>query len=647
MRLAPRRSKGAALTWVHHIYLVYFNIMPNPMELPNPVSADQFEHPLRADQARPKATSVRERVADGIRKALAHPRLPLVVAVLAVVAMLPALSSGWQLDDYFHRVTLLGYGDSKPIQVFEPYLDRQHNLAQMDFGTMPWWGSPDMHQAFLRYTSTLTMMLDYRLWPNHPALMHLHSLLWLFAAVLAAALLYREVLGATWVAGLAALMYALDGAHAVPAAYLANRNALIACTFGFLSVLAFVRWRKFGHPRTRWLSVLMLALSLSAYEMGLATGAYLLAYVLMVEEDGIGARLMRLLPHGVVLGTWALIYKFGNFGSHGSGFYIDPLHNPLGFARLFCQRAAFLLMGQWSPIPAEMSMAYAPGTPAFLHLSIFSFAIGAFVTVLFLPLMLRDRMARFWGLGALLSLVPIAAVGPENRVLGFVGLGSMALLAQLTQLVFARSRNVSVPRVWKGFAWPATLLLLLIHLIFAPFLGLGLIAYEASVSSRMMRAMASVPNDPQIASQDLLLINPPDHIYLVTAIWAVKTLANVPLPRHLRALSSGGKLEVTRVGPRSLRVSFPDGFFPTSFSRYVRSPTERFSAGQHFAVPGLSIVVEALDARGDPAQVRYDFPVPLEDTSLRWIRWQDGIYIPWNPPANGHSETLSPGRGIF
>ena len=93
--------------------------------------------------------------------------------------MMPALTGGWQLDDYFQRVTLLGYGDSKPINTFIQYIDRAHNLSQMDFGTMPWWGSPDLHQAFLRYASTLTMMLDYRLWPNHPALMHLHSLLWL------------------------------------------------------------------------------------------------------------------------------------------------------------------------------------------------------------------------------------------------------------------------------------------------------------------------------------------------------------------------------------------------------------------------------------------------------------------------------------
>ena len=587
------------------------------------------------------------RAAVAIEAILTHRRFPIVVAALAALGMVSALTGGWQLDDYFQRVTLLGHGDSRPIQTFVQYIDRAHNLKQMDSGTLPWWASPHLHQAFLRYASTLTMMLDYRLWPNHPALMHLHSLLWLSAAVLAAALLYRELLGATWVAGLAALMYALDGAHAVPAEYLANRNALIACCFGFLSVLAFVRWRKLGDRPTRWLSVLMLALALSAGEMGLATAAYLFSYALTVDRDGIRARLIRLVPHGGVLMAWALIYKLGNFGSQGSGFYLDPLHNPVGFAVSFCQRAAFLLMGQWSPLPAEMSMGNAPGTSAALHMSVFSFAIAAIVAVLFIPLVVRDRVARFWCLGALLSLIPIGAVGPENRLLGFVGLGSMALLAQLTQFVFAPTSVASVPRVWTGFALVATVILLLIHVIAAPLLGIARIDFQASVSSRMDRAMASVPSDPQIASQDLVLINPPDHIYLVTAIWAVKHLEHLPMPRHLRALSSGGTLEVTRVGPRSLLVRFLGGFFPTAFSRFVRSQNDRFSPGQHVELPGLSIVVESLDAQGDPEQVLYEFPVPLEDSSLRWMRWQDGVYIAWSPPALGQTVTLPSASGIF
>jgi hypothetical protein len=621
--------------------------MQKSMEPPNRVSADQFGETFRAAAGRSSPASIRDRFAAGIRTALAHRRLPLAVVILAAIGMLPTLTGGWQLDDYFQRATLLGYGDSKPINTFIQYIDRAHNLSQMNFGTMPWWGSPDLHQAFLRYASTLTMMLDYRLWPDSPALMHLHSLLWLSAAVLAAAFLYRELLGVTWVAGLAALMYALDGAHAVPAAYLANRNALIACCFGFLSMFAFVRWRKHGHATTRWVSVLMLALALSAGEMGLATVAYLFSYALTVDRDEIRARLLRLLPHGGVLGAWVLIYKLGNFGSHGSGFYMDPLHDPLGFAGSFCQRAAFLLMGQWSPLPAEMSMANASGTSAFFHLSIFSLVVAAIVAILFIPLVVRDRVARFWGLGSMLSLLPIGAVGPENRLLGFVGLGSMALLAQLTQALFAGSFVAPVPRVWKGFAWAATLLLLLLHLIAAPLLGIARIAYQANVSSRMERAMASVPSDHQIASQDLVLINPPDHIYLVTEILSVKQLEKLPTPRHMRALSNGGTLEVTRVGPRSLQVRFPNGFFPTAFSRYLRSPSERFSVGQPFELPGLSVVVEALDAQGDPEQVLYEFPVPLEDPSLRWMTWQDGVYVPWTPPAIGHAQTFSPERGIF
>jgi len=598
-------------------------------------------------QREERPASLVRRAAGGIGTALAHRRLPLVAAILAALGMLPALTGGFQFDDWFQRATLLGYGDSKPIQVFVQYIDRAHNLSQIDYGTMPWWGSPDLHQAFLRYASVLTMLLDYRLWPDHPALMHLHSLLWLAAAVLAAALLYREVLGATWIAGLAALMYALDGAHAIPAAYLANRNALIACCFGFLSVLAFVRWRKLGHQSSRWLSVVMLALALSAGEMGLATAAYLFSYALTVDRDAIRARLTRLAPHGGVLAAWALIYKFGNFGSQGSGFYLDPLHNPLGFAGSFCQRAAFLLMGQWTPIPAELSMANAPGTSAFFHISVFSFVVAAILVLLFIPLVVRDRVARFWALGALLSLIPIGAVGPENRLLGFVGLGSMALLAQLTEFVFAGSAVTPIPRVWKGFAGVATVLLLLTHLIAAPFLGIARIDYQANVSARVTRAMASVPSDPGIQSQDLVLLNPPDHISLVTMIWAVHLLDHLPMPRHMRALSSGGELYVTRAGPRSLRVRFPDGFFPTEYSRFMRSPNDRFSPGQHFEVPGLSVVVEALDRQGDPAQVLYEFPVPLDDPSLRWMTWHDGVYVPWTPPAIGQTRLIPAERGIY
>ena len=593
------------------------------------------------------SNALSRRAAGAIEAALRYRGFPLITAVLAVLVMLPALGAGWQFDDYFQRATLLGYGDSRPINIFVQYIDRAHNLRQMDFGSMPWWGSLDLHQAFLRYASTLTMMLDYRLWPNHPALMHLHSLLWLAAAVFAAALLYRELLGATWVAGLAALLYALDSAHVIPAEYLANRNALIACCFGFFSLVTFVRCREHRRQSDLWLSLVLLALALSAGEEGLATAAYLFAYALILERGTLWTKIRSLLPHAAVFGLWAIVYRLGNFGSRGSGFYLDPMHDPLGFAAVSWRHATFLLMGQWTPIPAEMSQIAAPGTPAAMHMLIFGVIVVAILAALIIPLAIRDRMTGFWCVGVLLSMVPIAAVGPENRLLGFVGLGSMGLLAQLTQAAFARVSAAPAARIWKRFAQAAVVVLLPLHLLAAPPLGILRMKYQDAVSARMLRAIASVPSDPAIASQTLVLVNPPEHIYLVTAIPTVKQLEKLPAPRRIRALSAGSTVEITRVGPQSLRVRFPAGFFPSAFSRFLRSPNDHFSIGQQVELPGFSVVVEALDAQGDPAQVLYKFSVPLEDSSLRWMRWHDGVYVPWSPPAIGQTETLPAERGIY
>ena len=190
-------------------------------------------------------------------------------------------------------------------------------------------------------------------------------------------------------------------------------------------------------------------------------------------------------------------------------------------------------------------------------------------------------------------------------------------------------------------------MLLAFHLCLAPVAGVASVAYQARVSDAMLRAIASIPGDATIASQDLVLINPPDHVYVVTAIPVVKELEHVAKPRRLRALSSGGPLRVTRVGPQALRVEFVAGLFPTVFSRYMRSLNDPFERGRRYDVPGLSAEVERLNPKGDPDVVVYRFEVPLEDASFRWVRWQDGVYVPWTPPADGRVVELPAPRGIF
>jgi hypothetical protein len=374
------------------------------------------------------------RLVRGIQSTLAHRQWVLVLAALAPLLLITALTAGWQLDDHFHRSRMLGYGDARPLQIFVPYDGvLAHTQAQMDSGTLPWWASKDLHLAFLRYTSTLTTLLDYQLWPDHPALMHAHSLLWLSAMVVAATLLYRRIFGPTWVAGLAALLYAIDDAHSMPVVYLANRNALITTCFGLLSVVFYVDWCRRGRARDAVTSAMLFALALSAGEMAVATVAYLAAYVLVLDSGPLVARMTRVAPHVAVCAVWALIYRYGGFGAQGNGYYLDPIGAPVTFVAGLADRVPLLLLGQWTPIPAAMGLVYAPGSPDTMRLRIEGILLVAALMMLFFPLMRRNRTARFFALGMAFSLVPISGAGPENRLLSFVGVGAFGLVALLVQ----------------------------------------------------------------------------------------------------------------------------------------------------------------------------------------------------------------------
>jgi hypothetical protein len=575
-----------------------------------------------------------------IAAALAHRSLPIWLTLVAVLPLLPALRGGFQLDDHFQRFRLLGLGEPA-IQLFVfNDGDVAKNARAIDAGWLPWWAAPDFRHASLRYLSVLTMQLDYRLWPHRPELMHLHSLAWLGALVAAAALFYRQVLGATWVAGLAALLYAVDDAHALPAAYLANRNAIVATCFGVLSLLCYARAREADARWSARLGPPFLALALAAGEMALAAAGYLLAYALFLERGTTRARLRGLAPNAVVLASWGLVYRLGGFGSTHSGFYREPLADPLAFGRAALERIPLLVMGQWTPLPSDYGSALVPGSEAAIALRWAGTVTTALAVVLFAPLVRRDRVARFFACGAALSLLPVAAVGPQDRLLFFVGLGSMGLLARWVHASFSRAAS--------RFARSAAVALLAIHLVLAPPAALRWIAFQERASAKMITAVASVPADPALAEQDLILVNPPDYVYGVTAIPAMKRVAGEPSPRRLRALvAAPSALAVRRVDARTLHVQLEPGLFGGPFTRYHRAEEVRFAVGERIELTGFSVEILSLNEAGDPNELAYRFAVPLEDASLRWLAWRDGVYVPWRPPAAGETVRLPAPQGIF
>ena len=55
---------------------------------------------------------------------------------------------------------------------------------------------------------------------------------------------------------------------------------------------------------------------------------------------------------------------------------------------------------------------------------------------------------------------------------------------------------------------------------------------------------------------------------------------------------------------------------------------------------GVGIQVVEMTDDGRPQQVEFTFERELEDDSLRWVRYVDGIYVPFEVPAVGERTRL-------
>jgi hypothetical protein len=572
-----------------------------------------------------------------MERLLEHRLFPYLAGAISCLLLAPAITAGLQMDDWFQHYRLLGFAEPS-INLFVFYDgDVAGNRLKIESGQLPWWASEHLRHANFRYLSTLSMQLDHLLWPHSPAMMHLHSLVWLAAVVMSIAWLYRATITPLWVAGLAALLYALDDAHALPTVYLANRNALLATCFGALSLLLQVK------GRNAW-SAMLLALSLASAEIGLGTLAYLGAYALCLDKGKLSQRALRLWPQTLVFVIWALIYRVGGFGSAGSGYYLDPMGNPLEFLSALGERLAALAIGQWTPLPADL--VYTLDVSAFWVGS--AIALVTSFLVFFLPLLRRNALARYWLLGSFLALLPVSATGPQNRLLFFVGIGAMAFLAIWLRALAVRDEQLPAQPVWRLGAYVLALFMLLTHLLLAPVTGYLFLQFQDQASNKMIEALESAPHDENIASQDLVIINPPDYVYLVSAIKPFKALQGRPVAKKVRALATGSsQITIDRLGPATLQLTLAQGLFPTPFSRYYRGPSESFRAGQALGVQGMAMEIVALNAVGDPAIIRFHFEQPLESASLRFLRYRDGQYEEWRPPALGQSVTIPGEPGIF
>ncbi len=573
---------------------------------------------------------------------LAAPRADAIVIVLATLLLLPSLTTGYAVDDHLHRIVMrddtliAGFTPSK-LDLFEFASGDPADMQQlMDRGVFPWTTDPTLRLRFMRPLSALTHVVDDALWPEIPALAHAQNLAWFALLLVVVARLYRRVQVEPWVAGLALLLYALDDAHAPTVGWIANRQAIIAAVFGFAAVLAH---RSRGTAAgMRVAAPLLLALSLLAGESGVASVGYLVAYAMTLDRQP--DRWRALIPHGVVVLAWGVAYVALHYGAKGSGLYVEPLADPLGFAEAAVAHLPVLVVGQFAGIWSELYAALT-GTAATL------FVVGCIVYGLLLLDVLKVTLkvspeARFWALGMFLSLVPICGTIPADRLLIFVGVGAMGLVACFIRSPEATPGEVSKARVRRVSVTLWLYGLVLTHAVIAPLVLPIRSMTMKTVGDSMRRADDSVPT-VDIEDKTVIAINPPADTYLAF-VPIMRASMGRPAPRHVRWLAVGQTdVVVTRESPDSLRVTPAGGYMAMASEQLVRDPDNRFVIGQRVALAGVTVEVVALTDDGRPASTRWTFDRPLEDPSFVWLQWSDEPigFAPYSPPALGTTMTVS------
>jgi hypothetical protein len=618
-----------------------------------------------------KTNGTRTRVLDFSKRFLTHRYLPAALAIGAVLVMLPALKTGFGADDLLQRVVELKPSQLPPrmhetgmlppdsgslgtvlCDLFPGFSHRnpQCMVLAKNYGTLPWWTSDNFRVGLWRPVTAFTHWLDYQFFPDSPVLMHAHNIAWFAAIIFLITIVYRKLMRAGWVAGLAALLFLLDGNTYFPVAFIANRGFMMSLFFGLLCLYEHHQWRSAKSRSGLVLSALFLALSLFADEGGASTFACILAYALVLEPGSLRNRILTVLPSILVIVLWRTIYTLSGFGVFHLGIYIDPANEPLQFAQVVIPRAIALLGGQLTGVPPDFLIAVNP----LLQPKIIAFYCVPVVAalVVFFPWVRRDKTAAFWFAVMVLAVIPAATVMPLSKNLGFVAVGAYGLIASFVASLITRPSRLPEWLTYRILAWVACVLLILMHVPGA-IAGRVVMVKATPFVFNLMKGAINLGDSPDVENKNVIVVNAPCPLAAV-CVPSYKAYYHRPLPKTLRALVPGcTSLDVQRTDDKTLVIQSkaPNIFscddvgpihlaYLCRFGNFIGDP--RCKKGDRYDLGSLTVEVLESDASDLPSRVAFRFDTSLDSPDFNWIQfdWQTGRQ-PFKIPAIGQSVTLS------
>lgn len=570
-----------------------------------------------------------------------HRWIFLALLILAgVVVYLPALRARYLIDDYLHASMVDGTFPAKrgPLDLYDFVNDADRSVLA-DRGMLPWWSHPRLKIRFFRPLPSALRWADHRIFGRAPLPPHLHSLLWWVAAALAARALFRRFLPPR-PAWMATFIFALAPCHALPLAWLANREALVSLSFGTLALGAYVRFREERALRHAGLAALLFALSMSGGEYAISFGGYVLAYELFVRGDGLVRRASGLLPFAAPAAAYLVVRAKLGYGTEGSGFYSDPFREPAVFLASAPRRIVTLLAEGWFSLDGETLTHLTPWW-------VLALVAGAGVALCALPIRRAlthadepTRRAASWLLlGSILALAPVLAVVPSPRLLGASMLGVSVAVALL--LDHAWFPGAPVER--RGFAeltGAAALALGFAHFIHGPvtawLTGWG---YQRSSTSFIANAADMRQRFADMARDEVYVLRGMGGSFFMPFALDPR---GAPPPRW-RILAHTGHVLALRRDARTVDLIAPkdQSLFPLGNSNLFRDRSAAMKVGETYALSGLRATILDVGSAG-PRVVRFELDRDLEASPNAWVTETSKGFVEAVPPAVGFGQPFDP-----
>lgn len=565
--------------------------------------------------------------------------------LLAALVTLPFCFTGLFADDYFQQLAL----ERSPLIPISPWElftfawgDPERLRPIIEHGPYGWWALPELKFSFFRPLSSALHNFDAFVFGRAFFFHHLHSLAWYLGLVAVVTALLRRALGpSSALAAMAAVLFAIDDSHAIIAGWVANRNALVATVLPLLGVLAHLQWRE---KKAAWglpVSLLACAAGLAAGEAALGAIAYLVAYELTAGPGAWRTRLRSLVPLAVLGVLYIALYRAMGSGSFGSEMYVDPLREPGRFLARAPPRALALIGAQFLGSTADLWLLLQAARPVLVVLGVVSLGLMFVLVRRVWPKLDQGerRGLRWLTAGAALSLVPVLATFPLNRLLLMPSIGGSVLIAAVLRhgwraaddrLLRYGARLLGVVTVGTLVGWPGA-------------------ALGVHVGAREMKraALETKFSDEALAGRVIVFVAPDPTASMYASM--VRLFHHKPLARTWLTFSIAPYAHrLTRTAPDTFELEVVEGrLLETVFEQLLRASTMPVPAGMKVQLDGVEVTVLSLD-QGLPNRISLRFDSDPELGGYTVAQWDEGgTLAPLPLPAVGETIVLPKAHGLL